>query len=89
VAREEWAGKQAFFNPAKLIFIDESSINAKMARLCGRACTGERCIAAIPYGHWMTTIFTARGCAWANLSLRCFWTAQWMASTSWLMSNKY
>ena len=30
-----------------------------MARLRGRAPKGERCIAAIPYGHWLTTTFTA------------------------------
>jgi transposase len=28
-----------------------------MARLCGRAPQGERCIAAIPHGHWKTTTF--------------------------------
>ncbi len=30
-----------------------------MARLRGRAPRGERCIAAIPHGHWKTTTFTA------------------------------
>jgi transposase len=30
-----------------------------MARLRGRAKRGERCRAAIPYGHWKTTTFTA------------------------------
>jgi transposase len=30
-----------------------------MARLRGRALRGERCVAAIPHGHWMTTTFTA------------------------------
>jgi transposase len=29
-----------------------------MARLRGRALRGERCIGAIPYGHWLTTTFT-------------------------------
>ena len=30
-----------------------------MARLRGRAPCGERCVAAIPHGHWMTTTFIA------------------------------
>jgi len=30
-----------------------------MARLRGRAHCGERCVAAIPHGHWMTTTFIA------------------------------
>lgn len=30
-----------------------------MARLRGRAPRGERCRAAIPYGHWLTTTLTA------------------------------
>lgn len=41
------------------MFIDETGITTKMARLRGRAPRGERCIAAIPHGHWMTTTFTA------------------------------
>ncbi len=30
-----------------------------MARLRGRSLRGERCLAAIPHGHWKTTTFTA------------------------------
>lgn len=30
-----------------------------MARLYGRSPRGERCRAAVPHGHWMTTTFTA------------------------------
>jgi transposase len=30
-----------------------------MARLRGRAPRGERCVAAVPHGHWKTTTFTA------------------------------
>jgi hypothetical protein len=30
-----------------------------MARLRGRALKGERCLAAVPFGHWQTTTFTA------------------------------
>jgi len=30
-----------------------------MARLRGRAPRGQRCVASIPHGHWMTTTFVA------------------------------
>ena len=30
-----------------------------MARLRGRAPVGERCVAAVPHGHWKTTTFVA------------------------------
>jgi transposase len=46
-------------DPAKLIFIDETGITTNMARRCGRAPRGQRCIAVIPHGHWMTTTFIA------------------------------
>jgi transposase len=42
-----------------LIFIDETGASTKMARLCGRAPKGERCLSAVPFGHWKTTTFTA------------------------------
>jgi len=42
-----------------LVCIDESSATTKMARLFGRSRRGERCVAAIPHGHWNTTTFTA------------------------------
>ena len=41
------------------MFIDETGATTKMVRLRGRAPRGERCIAAIPHGHWKTTTFTA------------------------------
>ena len=28
-----------------------------MARRCGRSLRGERCVAAVPHGHWKTTTF--------------------------------
>ena len=58
-AREAWFEGQLDLDPAKLIFIDETSASTKMARLYGRAPRGERCRAAIPHGHWKTTTFTA------------------------------
>ena len=58
-AREAWFEGRADLNPEKLIFIDETGATTKMARLYGRAPRGERCRAAVPYGHWKTTTFTA------------------------------
>jgi transposase len=58
-AREEWFEQQLDLDPAKLVFIDETGATTKMARLRGRAPKGQRCVAAIPHGHWMTTTFVA------------------------------
>jgi transposase len=58
-AREAWFEGQLDLDPARLIFIDETSASTKMARLYGRSPKGERCLAAIPHGHWKTTTFTA------------------------------
>jgi transposase len=54
-----WAENQSRLDPDRLIFIDESGISTKMARLCGRAPRGERLVGKIPYGHWKTTTFVA------------------------------
>ena len=45
--------------PERLIFIDETGLNTKMARLRGRCPRGERLFASIPHGHWRTTTFVA------------------------------
>jgi len=42
-----------------LIFLDESGVNTKMARLYGRAPRGQRLVAPIPHGHWKTMTFVA------------------------------
>lgn len=46
-------------DPDKLVFIDETGASTKMARLYGRSKRGQRCRAALPHGHWLTTTFTA------------------------------
>src|ERR1700710_2596186 len=56
-ARENWIDGQRDLDPARLIFIDESVLSTKMARLRGWAPKGERCRAAIPHGHWKTVTF--------------------------------
>jgi len=42
-------------DPARLIFIDESSAKTNLTRLCGRAPRAERVHASTPHGHWHTT----------------------------------
>jgi hypothetical protein len=39
---------QPQLDPEKLVFIDETGITTKMARLRGRSAKGQRCVAAIP-----------------------------------------
>ncbi|MBG6163772.1 transposase [Labrenzia sp. EL_195] len=39
------------------MFIDETGVSTKMARLRGRSARGERCRAPVPHGHWKTTTF--------------------------------
>lgn len=56
--RRTWFEGQLDLDPEKLIFIDETSLSTKMARLRGRAIRGERCRAGVPHGHWKTTTFT-------------------------------
>jgi transposase len=58
-ARAAWFEGQLDLDPERLIFIDETSASTKMGRLYGRAPKGERCLAAVPHGHWKTTTFTA------------------------------
>ena len=50
---------QHSLDPAKLVFIDETSAATNMARRYGRARRGERVVAAVPYGHRKTTTFVA------------------------------
>lgn len=56
-ARENWLAAQTELDPERLVFIDESGLSTKMARLRGWAPKGERCRAAVPHGHWCTTTF--------------------------------
>ncbi|MGA8611724.1 MAG: hypothetical protein WB760_08385 [Xanthobacteraceae bacterium] len=45
------------FDPARLVFIDETCTNTAMVRLRGRAPRGERLIDYAPRGHWKTITF--------------------------------
>jgi transposase len=57
--REDWFDGQLDFDPAHLVFIDETWAATNMARLRGRAPRGERLRAGIPHGHRKTTTFVA------------------------------
>jgi transposase len=48
---------QPGLDPERLVFIDETGASTKMARLHGRSPRGQRCVAAIPHGHWKTITF--------------------------------
>lgn len=56
--RRDWFDAQLDLDPERLVFIDETGLNIKMARLRGRSVKGERCRAAVPHRHWKTTTFT-------------------------------
>jgi transposase len=43
----------------RLVFIDETAANTKMARLGGRCPRGERLVGRVPHGHWKTITFVA------------------------------
>lgn len=63
-ARAIWRKRQAWLcahpsHLSKIVFIDETGLNTKMARLRGRAKRGERLVASIPHGHWKTLTFIA------------------------------
>jgi hypothetical protein len=47
------------FDPARLVFIDETAASTKMVRLRGRCSRGERLIASVPHGHWKTITLVA------------------------------
>lgn len=58
-ARRRWVREQGMLEPARLVFIDETSANTKMVRLYGRCARGERLVGHVPQGHWKTITFVA------------------------------
>jgi hypothetical protein len=58
-ARRRWMREQGLFDPARLVFIDETSANTKMVRHYGRCARGERLVDFVPQGHWKTITFVA------------------------------
>ena len=55
--RAAWKASQPGIDIHRLVFIDETGASTKMARLYGRSPYGQRCVAALPHGHWKTTTF--------------------------------
>jgi transposase len=58
-ARRKWIREQGLLDPAKLVFIDETSVNTNMVRLCGRAPCGVRLVDHVPFGQWKTMSFVS------------------------------
>src|SRR5260370_27144790 len=58
-ARRRWMREQGMFDPARLVFIDETCTGTAMVRLRGRSPRGERLIGYAPHGHWKTITFVA------------------------------
>jgi transposase len=58
-ARRRWIREQGMLEPARLVFIDETSINTSMTRLRGRSLRGEPLIDRVPMAHWTTITFVA------------------------------
>jgi transposase len=56
-ARRCWKREQAMLDSKRLVFIDETAANTKMARLSGRCPRGERLVGRVPHGHWKTITF--------------------------------
>src|SRR5262245_3454573 len=56
-ARRRWMREQGMFDPARLVFIDETCTNTALVRLRGRAPRGERLVGYAPHGHWKTITF--------------------------------
>jgi transposase len=49
-ARRKWIREQGLLDPAKLVFIDETSVNTSMVRLYGRCPCGARLVDHVPFG---------------------------------------
>ena len=47
------------FDPARLVFIDETGASTKMVRLRGRCHRSERLVGSVPHGHWKTISLVA------------------------------
>jgi transposase len=58
-ARRKWIREQGLLDPAKLVFIDETSVNTRMVRLYGRCPCGARLVDHVPFGHWETMTFVS------------------------------
>src|SRR4029077_11858941 len=58
-ARRRWIREQGMLDPARLVFIDETAVSTNLARVRGRAPSGDRVIGTVPLGAWETITFVA------------------------------
>ena len=58
-ARRRWMLEQGLFDPARLVFVDETATATNMARPYGRCARGVRLIGHVPQSHWQTITFVA------------------------------
>jgi transposase len=58
-ARRRWVREQGLLDPARLVFIDETSTSTAMVRLRGRSPRGKRLVGYAPHGHRKTITFVA------------------------------
>jgi len=52
LAREAWIREQPSLLAERLLFLDETGLNTKFARLRARSLRGQRCVGHAPHGHW-------------------------------------
>jgi transposase len=57
--RRRWVREQGFWDPARLVFVDETCTTTAMVRFYGRCPRGERLVGYVPQGHWKTLTFVA------------------------------
>src|ERR1700751_29409 len=58
-ARRRWMREQGMFDPARLVFLDETATSTNMVRLRGRCPRGQRLVDHVPHGPWKTITFVA------------------------------
>ena len=57
--RQGWLLWRAHLDPRRLVFLDETGADTKMARRYGRIFRSQRLVSKVPHGHWKTTTFVA------------------------------
>lgn len=57
--RRQWRAYQDRVDPARLVFIDETSVKTNMVRTHGWSPRGQRLVDKAPHGHWKTSTFLA------------------------------
>ena len=57
--RDRWRQHQQRFDPARLVFVDETWAKTNMVRTHGRCAVGRRLVDKTAHGHWKTLTFVA------------------------------